>query len=69
MEITLIVLTSTLIATGFVGAYKLGIEEGRKQNKQEEKIEMNDTNKKVIKDLVDFMNYTGADSSIRKDDD
>ena len=65
MEITLIILTSVILNAFFIVAYRVGYEAGRKQKENEtERIEINDSNKKILQDYIDFATYTGG----RKDE-
>ena len=57
MELILIVLTGTIMSAGFLYAYKLGYDRGRKERK--EGLEANKYNAEMLKQYANLITYVG----------
>lgn len=57
MEIILIILTGTIMAAGFLYAFKLGYEKGRKENA--EGLSVDKYNARMLREYANFISYMG----------
>lgn len=58
MEIILIILTSAILGTLFVGSFMFGYEKG-KQEKKEDELVLTEENKELIKEMAEWRNFLG----------